>query len=43
MMKCTLCEDDIPDGREIVNYTGKPVCQGCARTLGQAMLDRVIQ
>jgi hypothetical protein len=35
-MKCNLCEENIKVG--VVNYTGRPVCVGCAKSIAKELL-----
>lgn len=36
---CFLCKEVIEAGHEVVNYTGKPICMGCAKDITLKMLD----
>jgi len=37
---CELCGDKITWGREIVNHTGKLVCEHCAKTISKIYVER---
>lgn len=36
---CTVCGCGEKNDFAIVNYTGKPVCPGCARSIAKAFLE----
>lgn len=43
--QCAVCKEDLPSDVMIVNWTGVPVCDACARSIakiyvGRSKLDR---
>ena len=37
---CELCGDQVNKDQQIVNYTGKVVCFGCARHIAKMFVER---
>jgi len=40
-MKCYLCDGDINDEEQIVNYARKPLCAGCALSIAREVIRRL--